>query len=192
MGRKSPLTPEQWVEIERRHLVDGESVRSLAKAFGVDEAAIRRKINPQKSAVEKSAKPLRELAEAKIKAESAVREISAEISALPIARQQIVTDLASKLTNISTHMASAAEYGAATAHRLAGIAHMKVTEIDDSAPLAENILTLKDISILTKMANESSEIGINLLRANKDMVEEINKGDKDNVPTSLDHFYGAA
>jgi hypothetical protein len=176
MGRKSSLTPEQWVEIERRHLVDGESVRSLAKEYSVDEAAIRRKINPQKSADEKSAKSLRELADAKLNADKAVREISAEISALPISRQQIVSDLAQKLMNISGHLASAAEYGAATAHRLSGIAHMKVSEIDDAKPLDQaGIETLKGIAVLTKMANESSEIAVNLLSANKETVKELNK-----------------
>jgi hypothetical protein len=176
MGRKSSLTPEQWVEIERRHLVDGESVRSLAKEFSVDEAAIRRKINPQKSADEKSTKSLRELADAKLSADKAVKEISAEISALPIARQQIVSDLAQKLMNISGHLASAAEYGAATAHRLSGIAHMKIAEIDDSKPLdPQSIETLKGIAVLTKMANESSEIAVNLLTANKETVKELNK-----------------
>jgi hypothetical protein len=176
MGRKSSLTPEQWVEIERRHLVDGESVRSLAKEYSVDEAAIRRKINPQKSADEKSAKSLRELADAKLNADKAVREISAEISALPISRQQIVSDLAQKLMNISGHLASAAEYGAATAHRLSGIAHMKVSEIDDAKPLDQaGIETLKGIAVLTKMANESSEIAVNLLTANKETVKELNK-----------------
>lgn len=176
MGRKSSLTPEQWVEIERRHLVDGESVRSLAKEFSVDEAAIRRKISPQKSAGEKSAKSLRELADEKLNADKAVRAISAEISALPISRQQIVSDLAQKLINISGHLASAAEYGAATAHRLSGIAHMKIAEIDDAKPLdQESIETLKGIAVLTKMANESSEIAVNLLSANKDAVKELNK-----------------
>jgi hypothetical protein len=176
MGRKSSLTPEQWVEIERRHLVDGESVRSLAKEFSVDEAAIRRKINPQKSADEKSAKSLRELADAKINADKAVKEISAEISALPISRQQIVSDLAQKLMSISGHLASAAEYGAATAHRLSGIAHMKIAEIDDAKPLDQaGIETLKGIAVLTKMANESSEIAVNLLSANKETVKELNK-----------------
>jgi hypothetical protein len=176
MGRKSSLTPEQWVEIERRHLVDGESVRSLAKEYSVDEAAIRRKINPQKSADEKSSKSLRELADAKLNADKAVREISAEISALPISRQQIVSDLAQKLMNISGHLASAAEYGAATAHRLSGIAHMKVSEIDDAKPLDQaGIETLKGIAVLTKMANESSEIAVNLMSANKETVKELNK-----------------
>ncbi|MFM0566956.1 hypothetical protein PQQ88_01235 [Paraburkholderia caledonica] len=105
-----------------------------------------------------------------------MREISAEISALPISRQQIVSDLAQKLMNISGHLASAAEYGAATAHRLSGIAHMKIAEIDDAKPLDQaGIETLKGIAVLTKMANESSEIAVNLLTANKETVKELNK-----------------
>lgn len=169
MGRKSALTPEQWAEVERRHLVDGESVNSLAKEFGVNEATIRKKINPNRSEQEKSGKPLRELALEKIDADKRVKDISEQIASLPISRQQIVTDLAQKLTNISGHLASAAEYGAATAHRLAGIAHNKVAEIDDAKPLNEESLTsLKGIAVLTRMANDASEIGLNLLRANKD------------------------
>lgn len=169
MGRKSALTPEQWAEVERRHLVDGESVNSLAKEFGVNEATIRKKINPNKSEPGKMAKPLRELALEKVAVEKRAKDISDQIAALPVVRQQIVNDLAQKLSNISGHLASAAEYGAATAHRLAGIAHMKAAEIDDAAPLTEDSLSsLKGIAVLTKMANEASEIGLNLLRANKD------------------------
>lgn len=176
MGRKSALTPEQWAEVERRHLVDGESVNSLAKEFGVNEGTIRKKINPNNSEREKSGKPLRELALEKIHADKRVKDISEQIAALPIARQQIVTDLAQRLSNISGHLASAAEYGAATAHRLAGIAHMKAAEIDDAQPLdEESIKSLKGIAVLTRMANESSEIGLNLLRANKEAVDGLNK-----------------
>lgn len=175
MGRKSVLTPEQWAEIERRHLIDGESVNSLAKEFGVNEGTIRKKINPNSSERKGAEKPLWELAEAKIEADRRVRDISDEIATLPISRQKIVNDLATKLTNISGHLASAAEYGAATAHRLAGIAHAKAQEIDDAQPLSdESIVSLKGIAALTKLANESSEIGVNLLRANKDEIERIN------------------
>src|SRR4051794_29063471 len=121
MGRKSALTPEQWIEIERRHLIDGESINSLAKAFKVDESTIRKKINPNKPEHGKSAKPLRELAQEKVDADRRVKDISDQIAVLPVARQRIVTDLAKRLSNISDHLASAAEYGAATAHRLSGI-----------------------------------------------------------------------
>lgn len=189
MGRKSALTPEQWAEVERRHLIDGESINSLAKEFGVNEATIRKKINPNKSEQGKTGKPLQVLASEKIDAEKTVRDISEQIAALPMVRQATFNSLVTKLTNISDHLASAAEYGAATAHRLAGIAHMKAAEIDDSAPLTEEgVQTLKGIAVLSRMANEASDIGMNLLKANKDIAADAGRED---VPTSLDHFYGA-
>jgi transposase-like protein len=179
VGRKSSLTPEQWIEIERRHLVDGEKIRALAKEFGVDESAIRRRISPDKSAKsagESAAKSLKELANEKARVDSEQRRISADISALPLARQQIVLDLASALTDISTHLAAAARYGAMTAHRLNGIAQSQAEKIDDADPLApESVLALKGISALNKMANDASEIGVNLVRANKETVDEINR-----------------
>jgi len=191
MGRKSSLTADQWIDVERRHLVNGESIRSLAKEYGVDEAAIRRRISPQKSARGQTAKSLLSLAKEKIQVEEKAKEISAEIAALPVARQHIVSDITRKLTSISHHLGSAAEYGAATAHRLAGIANSKVAEIDDAAPMTDKSMeTLKGIAVLTKMANESSEIGINLLRANKDAVDDLNKASATKAPSGLIHFYG--
>ncbi|KVF35771.1 hypothetical protein WJ09_09760 [Burkholderia vietnamiensis] len=191
MGRKSALTPEQWAEVERRHLVDGESINSLAKVFGVNEATIRKKINPNKSEREKSAKPLRELAQEKVEADRRAKDISEQIAALPIARQTIVNDLAQKLTNISGHLASAAEYGAATAHRLAAIANEQAAKVDDANPLAaDSVAALKGIAALNNLANNASEIGLNLLRANKAEIEKIvgGKGDGPVVvaATSLD------
>lgn len=175
MGRKSSLTPEQWAEIERRHLVDGESINSLAAEYGVNESSIRRKIKPNKAELPNGEKPLQVLAQEKVEVDAASRRIAEQIAELPISRQKIVTDLAAKLTNISGHLASAAEYGAATAHRLAGIAHSKAAEIDDAQPLNdESIGTLKGIAALTRLANDASEIGVNLLRANKEEIERIN------------------
>lgn len=178
MGRKSSLTPEQWVEIERRHLIDGESINALAAEFGINESSVRRRIKPNKAEAQNSPKPLQVLASEKVEADKAVRRIAEQIAELPIARQQIVSNLAQKLTNISGHLASAAEYGAATAHRLQGIAHSKVAEIDDAQPLTEeSIESLKGIAVLTRMANSSSEIAINLLRANKETVDDLNRQD---------------
>lgn len=176
MGRKSSLTPEQWASIERRHLIDGESINALAAEFGVNESSIRRKIKPNKAELPNGAKPLQALAQEKVAADRQVRRIAEQIAELPMSRQQIVSDLAQKLMNISGHLASAAEYGAATAHRLAGIAHNKAAEIDDAKPLDdESLAALKGIAVLTRMANESSEIGLNLLRANKEAVDGINR-----------------
>jgi uncharacterized membrane protein YgaE (UPF0421/DUF939 family) len=175
MGRKSKLTDEQWAQIKSR-LLEGESGRALAEEYGVSETAIRKKVSSQVSEIKTVANQL--------------ASAQTALSKLPISSQISAQTLAQRLMSISNHLASAADYGAATAHRLAGIAHMKAAEIDDSAPITEEgVQTLKGIAVLSRMANEASDIGINLLKANKDVTADAGRED---VPTSLDHFYGAA
>lgn len=172
MGRKSSLTPEQWVEIEHRHILGGETINALATEFGINESSVRRKIKPNKAELPNKAKPLRVLALEKIEADKAVQRIAEQIAELPIARQQIVSDLARKLTNISGHIASAAEHSAASAHRLSILANQQLQRVDEVNPMgSEN--ELRAVASLQKMANLSSEIGLNLLRANKDMGIEL-------------------
>lgn len=180
MGRKSPLTEKQWEEIGKR-LVDGEAGRVLAREFGVAESAIRKRFGAQ-------TKKIKDVANQLVAAESAFK-------ALPISAQISARTLADRLTSISEHLCGAAEYGAMTAHRLSGIAQSKALEIDDAAPLTEDSLeSLKGIAVLTKMANASSEIGVNLLRANKDMIEDINKGgdSHDSVAALIAQINGTA
>ena len=182
MGRKSSLTPEEWLEVERLHVVDGKSINFLAKKYGVNESSIRRKIKPNKAESANLRNPLQELAYKKVEVDNAQKAIAEQIAELPYAKQQIVSDLARKLTNISYHLGSAAEYGSMTAHRLSGIAHGQVERIDDASPLTEESLeSLKGIAVLTKMANASSEIGLNLLRANKENIDALNSPDADSA-----------
>jgi len=173
MGRRSLLTPKQWEEVERRVLLGAEPVRTLAREYGVDEAAIRHRIKNHKSACGKSESPLKELAAQKVAAEKNMKNISAVISALPIARQNIVNELAARMQSVSMHLASAAEYGASISHRLMGIASVQALAVDDADPLGNvaSLNALKGISTLTKVATESGEIGLNLLRANKGIAD---------------------
>jgi hypothetical protein len=176
MGRTSKLTEKQWESIGKR-LLDGESARSLGREFGVAESAIRKRLSAQVGQVKTVANQLVETERA--------------FNALPISAQISARTLANRLLAISDHLAGAAEYGAATAHRLSGIAHMKANEIDDAKPLdAESLESLRGIAALTKMANDASEIGVNLLRANKEAVDGLSKPEDKEVPTGLNHFYG--
>ena len=54
-------------------------------------------------------------------------------------------------------------------------------------PLDEGgMQALKSIAVLTRMANESSEIPINLVKANKEAVDDLNKADAPKTfPTSI-------
>lgn len=166
MGRKSSLTAEQWIEIERRHLVDGVSINALAVEFGVNESSVRRRIKPGKAASPGQKHPLHALAEEKARVDAQNRRISAQIAELPYAGQQIVSDLARKLTNISEHIGSAAEISAASAHRLSILANQQLDLVDDVNPL-KSAVQLQAALLLQKMANGASEIPMNLLRANK-------------------------
>ena len=174
MGRKSSLTPEQWIEVERRHLVDGDSINALAAEFGVNESSIRRRIKPNKAESPSRKNPLHALAEEKVRVDAASKRVSEQIAGLPYANQLIVSDLARKLSNISEHIGSAAEISAASAHRLSILANQQLEAVDDVNPLRSTV-QLQAAALLQKMANGASEIPLNLLRANKDAIEDMNK-----------------
>lgn len=159
MGRKSKLTESQWAEISRRH-IEGESLRSLAKAFGVGESTVREKVSAQSAHI-------------KIVANQIVATERA-VMALPISAQITAHNLAAKLRAISDDLASAAHYGAKTAHRLNALANSEVQKVDDANPLA-SVEGLRGVAALTGLANESAKIGLNLLAANKDTVKQLNE-----------------
>lgn len=173
MGRPSKLTEKQWREIERRHLA-GEKIRPLAREFGISEASVRDRISSQTKAIKTVARQ--------------IVETEQNFAALPINSQIHAKALADQLRSISSHLASAANYGAMTAHRIAGIVHSKIDQIDDFDPTGDDdsMTALKQIAGLTRIANESADIGLNLLRANKETIDSINReAEEPLLPTSI-------
>lgn len=169
MGRKSSLTEKQWSEIERR-LLAGEKGRVLAREFDISEAAIRKRCGAQN-------KQVKDVANQLVAAETAFR-------ALPIGAQIQARTLADELKEISMHLAGAARFGAATAHRLSGIANAKASEIDDAKPVDDQSrIALSDIGALTRLANGAAEIGINLMRANQGRMDELDRAADDKNDT---------
>ena len=172
MARPSKLTEEQWSQVKRR-LAAGEKAAALAREFKVSRATISERC-------QKPVENIKAVANQLVSAERA-------LYALPVSEQLLTLNLADDLRAISTHLSGAAKYGAATAHRLSGIAHNNVAKIDDAAPLDEESMeTLKGIAVLTRMANDASTIGLNLLAANK----EAMKAPSNEAPAGLGHFYG--
>jgi hypothetical protein len=157
MARPSKLSPAQWQEVARRH-ADGEGVRALAREFGVDEAAIRRRVSPHTPQVRAAAEKL--------------ADAQTALAALPVPQQYMAVSLAERLRNISQSLASAAELGSATAHRLHALANSEVAKVDDAEPMA-SLDSLRNVGVLTKLANESSHIALTLLAANKDRVKAM-------------------
>lgn len=160
MGRPSKLRPEQWAEIDRR-LVAGEGVRALAREFGVSPSRISERHVPEQ------AERIRNVAEQLVDAQKA-------LAALPVNQQYTAVSLAEKLRSISTSLASAADLGAKTSHRLQALANSEVAKVDDAKPM-ESIENLRNVGVLTKLANDSASIALNLLAANKDMVKKLDE-----------------
>lgn len=171
-GRKSKLSEIQWAEFGRR-LLEGESLRSLAKEYGVGDTTAREHFEKKG----KRSKPIQQVANMIVEAGDALDD-------LPPEAQFAAINLAQKLRSICESIACAAELGAKTAHRLHALANDQVNKVDDANPLAgESVNSLKAVSTLTKMANDAANIPVNLLAANRDaakkLVEDAPQGEDD-------------
>ena len=176
MGRPSKLTDAQWDEVERR-LLSGETARALGREFGVSEGAIRKKFGAHQKVSAQSAQ-VRTVAEK-------LAEANTALAALPPAQRPVAISLAEKLRNISASLASAAELGARTGHRLHALANSEVAKVDDADPL-KSIEALKSVGVLTKLANESLAPALNLIAANKDTVQKLNDDGDGEKPTVVE------
>lgn len=154
MARPSKLSPDQWSQIERR-LAAGESAAALAREYGVSQATLSVRFSKDNKVVSEVA---RKLADAQT-----------SLAALPVAQQYQAVSLAEQLRAMSASIASAAELGAKTAHRLHALANAEVSKVDDADPL-KSMDALKGVGVLTKLANESSHLAVNLISANKGAV----------------------
>ncbi|MDW3684891.1 helix-turn-helix domain-containing protein [Cupriavidus sp. CV2] len=174
MGRKSKLTDAQWEAIGKR-LLAGDAASALAREYGVSKTAISIRFSKRNETIKTVA--------------NQIVETERALSKLNVSEQMAARSLADSLKDISEHLAGAARFGAMTAHRLAGIAAQQVEKIDDVEPIEKSMKALIGVSTLTKLANGASEIGLNLLRANKEALEDASRG-KAKAPTGLTHFYG--
>jgi hypothetical protein len=154
MGRRSKLSDRQWAEVGRR-LLNGEKPRLLAAEFGVSETTIRERFSEVNGKIKDVANQL--------------LSVETSLQQLPISAQISAVTLAAQLRSISTHLSSAANNGAMVAHRLSGIALQQVEQVDDAQP-ERSLDALSRINSLTRLVNQSSELGMNLLSANRERV----------------------
>ena len=171
MGRKSKLSEAQWSELFARK-AEGESNRSLAEQYGISETSIREREAKIGKTVEVQ------------KVARMIYETDAALKSLPRTQQITAQNLAEKLKAISNSLASAAELGAKTAHRLHALANGEVAKVDDADPL-KSMEALKGVSVLTKLANDSSQIAVNLLSANRDTVKQVNAPAETEAPKGV-------
>lgn len=164
MGRPSKLTDKQWEAIGKR-LLAGEGASALAREYGVSKAVISSRFSKRTDTIKSVAKQ--------------IVETETALSFLNVSEQLAARSLADDLKAISQHLAGAARFGASTAHRLSGIANARASEIDDAAPLDDaGMKTMTEVATLTKLANIAAEIPLGLLKANKEKVDDMNRGEE--------------
>lgn len=127
-------------------------MRALAKEFDVSPSMISKWNVPKQSLQVRNTAA--KLAEAQL-----------ALAALPLPHQRVAMDLAEKLQGISANLAEAALSGSTVSARMAAIAASQAGLVDPDKPMAtaEN---LQAIGALTKLANDASVMGLQLLSAN--------------------------
>lgn len=163
MARPSKLTEKQWAELERRHL-RGEKVSVLAKEYGIGIQTIRDRVSVKNAEIKEVAKQL-------VEAEK-------RYEALDVSVQVSVRTLADEMKAISSNLASAASYGAATAHKLARVANIQANKISEHEDDELNPESLRGIAALTNLANQAGNIGLGLIAATKGQTKPDNIPDK--------------
>lgn len=159
MGRPSKLSPQQWDDVIRR-VAEGEAPADLAREYDVHPSQITRRVSQVSQSVRKAAE---KMAEAQV-----------AVAALAPTQQYQAMSLADKLRSTYASLASAAELGAKTSHRLMALANEQVAKVDDADPMGEeSVASLKNAAALTKMGNDSATIAFSLMSSTKDTVKRL-------------------
>ena len=176
MARPSKLNEKQLSEATER-IALGESIRSIAKEYGVSEGALRARVSTQANTV-------KNVAQLMLDAEIGFKQ-------LPVSARVITHNVLDKLRSITDDVTSAAAKGANISNRLAAIAdkHMSFAETASyDNNLDQVIENIKTVNAIMRTANDSSALAVDLLKANKEAVDSLSKP-KDERPKTLNDFY---
>jgi transposase-like protein len=155
--KKPKIDEKRWAEIVRRFVVGGESASALARELGVTEGAIRKRAGTKRYEAKEVANQILTAHE--------------NYSRLPESTKNLVDDMVAILRGVSSNLASAAMAGTATSARLAAIANKQALKVDENNPMG-TAEELQAIGALTKLSNESAQIGVALLNANKETMKQ--------------------
>lgn len=139
MGRKSSLTQEQWEELIRRHLINGDSIRSLAREYGIAESSIREHIRASKEKIESVSKQIVDTTRA--------------INTLPISSQITAHSLAQKTLLLAEGVADVALDMHAVAKRVSRAVRIRADARTDEELMSEQ--DMRSIMAATMVVNHA-------------------------------------
>lgn len=173
MGRKSKLSPEQWEEIKRRHIVLGESVNSLAKIYGVNEKTIRIYLGQNKTP-KQSETPNSEQKTIKEAIQDASMTVikALKSTGLPEDDQRIALELANTLTSVKSKLSETANNNLIVALELSKISREGVKHIKSETGVDVDLL--KQLQVLGNVTNNFAFLGNEVNKSSKSKVEVDN------------------
>jgi len=183
MARPKALSEKKWEEVIKRVPPLGtESIRSVAKEYGISEGTIRKRVNTHE-------KPILALAN-----QIATAEI--EFESLPINTQVKVRNLADEMKGMNVDLASAGKLNAQTMRMFSKAAHDATSKImfkamsDDGETVSPERLAECDAELMPvmkslQMANEASKIPLKLAEISAKGSKEEDKPKDDDKPVKF-------
>jgi len=147
------LTADQWVDIETRLFKGEATAYALAKEYGISEGTIRARVNPKKRGMVNEA--VTKLVEAKM-----------AIAELPPSLQPHIDTMAETAIRTKQTLGLMSELNAKTGHKMAYIANLQSSKIDENAPDPD---TVRLVHGLIETANKAAWQPLELLKASKGM-----------------------
>ncbi len=161
MARTSKLTPAQWDEIIRRHIINGESIRSLAAEFNIAESAVRSYIKAHKQKIQNAANQI-------VITTDAISDLSinAQITAHSLAHQI----MAMRSNSIDSGVAMSA-----VAKRISKAAQVKVEKMIDEELMTEPMM--KGIMASAVVVNAALRPALEFMAVQAREREKADEGD---------------
>ncbi|HET8688146.1 MAG TPA: hypothetical protein VFM18_16040 [Methanosarcina sp.] len=183
MARPSALSPKKWEELIKRVPPLGtESIRSVAKEYGISEGAIRKRVNTHE-------KPILNLA-------NQIAATETEFEKLPFSTQVKVRNLADEIKGMQFDLASAGKLNAQTAKMFSQAAHDATSRImfkamsDDGETISPERLAecgeeLLPVMKSLQIANEAGKIPLKIAEISSKQKEEDKPKDLDDAPVKF-------
>jgi len=173
MGRKSKLSPEQWEEIKRRHIVLGESVNSLAKMYGVNEKTIRIYLGQiQSPKLSESPNSEQKTVKEAIQDASLTVLEALKSTGLPEDDQRIALELANTMKSVKSKLSETANNNLIVALELSKISREGVKHIKSETGV--DVDMLKQLQVLGNVTNNFAFLGNEVNKSAKAKVEVDN------------------
>lgn len=146
------LSFTEWTDVDRK-LIEGIGASAIAREYGVSEGAIRkRQRSNASSGMEIGSKRIVEMR----------LEERAIIDPLPVVLQKRMYSMVDTQLEIIRNLSLSSELGSKTSHRLAAIANLHASKLDDENPDPESI---KMVHALTETANKAAYQPVEMMKA---------------------------